>query len=128
MGDDDRAILLNRDVIAINQDSLGIQGTKILDHNTTTITRCTSAVVCSTIVVKAQQSGGWEIWVRPLSGGDIAAVLYNKGEQPIDIALNLSDISAFNRSTIHRMNVKELFSGNTSTVEQTITAKQVPPH
>ncbi|EGG17735.1 putative alpha-N-acetylgalactosaminidase [Cavenderia fasciculata] len=60
-------ILTNADIIAVDQDALGIQGQR------------------------AYQSGTSEVWTRPLVGGAIAAVLFNRGEQPATIELT-SDI------------------------------------
>ena len=53
MPDDIRAILLNKNIIAIDQDPLGKQGFKIYDE------------------------GYFEIWQKPLLGGDIAICLLN---------------------------------------------------
>jgi len=53
MSDEIKNILLNPELIAIDQDSLGKQGFKILDH------------------------GNFEIWQKPLSKGNIAVCLLN---------------------------------------------------
>jgi alpha-galactosidase len=47
-------ILTNKDVIAVDQDPLGIQGRKIADD------------------------GDFEVWARPLKGGERAVVLFNR--------------------------------------------------
>ncbi|EGF89303.1 alpha-galactosidase [Asticcacaulis biprosthecium C19] len=47
-------ILTNKDVIAVDQDPLGQQGRKLVDD------------------------GDFEVWVRPLAGGDRAVVLFNR--------------------------------------------------
>lgn len=49
-------ILTNKEVIAVNQDSLGIQGFKCF------------------------QEGDWEIWAKPLKGGDLALCFLNRGK------------------------------------------------
>jgi alpha-galactosidase len=51
-----KAILTNRDVIAINQDSLGKQGTR------------------------AYTESEVEVWTRPLSGGALAIAVVNVGD------------------------------------------------
>lgn len=61
-----RAILLNRDVIAVDQDALGIEG-----H-------------------RAWKDGDAEIWVKPLAGGSEAIVLLNRGTHPQSIRLDWS--------------------------------------
>lgn len=53
MSDEIKSILLNPEVIAVDQDSLGTQGFKILDH------------------------GNFEIWQKPLSNEQIAICLLN---------------------------------------------------
>ena len=55
------SILLNKEVIAIDQDKLGVQGRRV------------------------SKDGDQEIWVKPLSDGGRALLLFNRGEQPIRI-------------------------------------------
>ncbi|MBV9883700.1 MAG: glycoside hydrolase family 27 protein [Sphingomonadaceae bacterium] len=57
-----RDILLNREVIAVDQDRLGAQG-----HRT-------------------WRQGTSEVWVKPLAGGARAVLLLNRGEAPAEIA------------------------------------------
>jgi alpha-galactosidase len=59
-------ILLNKEVIAIDQDSLGKQGTRI------------------------SKDGDTELWSKALNGGDYAVALFNRGEQPAQVAVNWS--------------------------------------
>lgn len=68
MTDRTRAIPLNRGVIAVDQDPLGVQGHRI---------RAESAR---------------EVWVKPLADGARAVVLLNRGEQPAQIALVWTEI------------------------------------
>jgi len=56
-------ILTNRDVIAVDQDSLGVQGRR------------------------AFKDGDTEIWVKPLAGGSQAVVLLNRGDSARPIRL-----------------------------------------
>jgi alpha-galactosidase len=56
-----RSILLNKDVIAIDQDRLGIQGRRVATD------------------------GDREIWVKPLADGGRALLLFNRGSQPVRI-------------------------------------------
>jgi alpha-galactosidase len=55
------AMLENREVIAIDQDPLGIQGRVLNQH------------------------GSGQVWVKPLAGGDRAVALLNRGSQPLRI-------------------------------------------
>jgi alpha-galactosidase len=56
-----REILVNREVIAVDQDALGIQGRKVRDD------------------------GDQEVWARPLSGGALAVALLNRGDAPVRV-------------------------------------------
>ena len=56
-----RSILLNKEVIAIDQDSLGQQG-----H-------------------RAAKDGTNEVWVKPLASGGRAVLLFNRGDRPATI-------------------------------------------
>jgi alpha-galactosidase len=69
-------MLTNRDVIAINQDALGVQGTRIA------------------------QDGNGDVWVKPLANGDRAVALLNRGTNPLTIttsttALGLAHASSY---------------------------------
>ena len=59
-----RAILTNREVIAVDQDRLGVQGRRVW------------------------RQGDQEVWVKPLSGGARAVLLFNRGEQPASFGFN----------------------------------------
>ncbi len=61
-----RAILTNREVIAVDQDPLGIEGRR------------------------AWKKGDAEIWVKPLTGGREAVVLLNRGPRALPIRLDWS--------------------------------------
>ena len=68
MADETKAILTNREVIAIDQDSLGKQGYR---------------------VSKAAEQ---EIWVKPLSGGSLAVGLFNRADKSALMVVSWSDI------------------------------------
>jgi alpha-galactosidase len=61
-----RAILTNRDVIAVDQDALGRQGHRVA------------------------KVGDAEVWMKPLSGGGRALLLLNRGETPRTIRADWS--------------------------------------
>lgn len=69
MDDLTKSILLNKDVIAVNQDPLGVPGWR---------------------VKKLDQI---EVWKRPLKGGDIAVVFVNLDEVPRDIDVSWSQLN-----------------------------------
>jgi alpha-galactosidase len=62
MSDATREILTNRDVIAVDQDSLGVQGW-----------------------LAEQASPGLQVWVKPLAGGARAALLLNRSDAAAEI-------------------------------------------
>jgi alpha-galactosidase len=59
-----RDILLNKEVIAVDQDALGIQGRRVW------------------------KDGDKEVWVKPLSGGRRAVLLFNRGTAPVEIGFS----------------------------------------
>ena len=63
-----KAILTNREVIAVDQDALGKEGTPLL------------------------KNGAPEIWARPLTNGAVAVGLFNRGEKASSMTLKLADL------------------------------------
>ena len=63
-----RGLLLNREVIAIDQDALGKQGRL------------------------ARRSGSSEIWIKPLADGSTAIAIFNRGESPAEIDVRWLEI------------------------------------
>lgn len=64
-------ILLNEEAIAVNQDPLGIQGTR------------------------DGEIGDREVWSKRLAGGEVAVILFHRGEEPVDVETDVAttDIS-----------------------------------
>lgn len=67
MTDETKAILLNKEVIAINQDKLGAQGFRV------------------------SQNGDLEVWKKPLSDG-VAVALFNRGAAPAKMSVKWSEV------------------------------------
>ncbi|MEI5689006.1 glycoside hydrolase family 27 protein [Sphingomonas kyungheensis] len=78
-----RAILLNTDVIAVDQDRLGIQGHRVW------------------------KDGDREIWSKPLSDGGRALLLFNRGDTPAAIA---ADWTMLGLPRQVRMEVRDLWA------------------
>jgi alpha-galactosidase len=96
-----RAILTNREVIAVDQDSLGIAGRR---------------------VVKDSDS---EVWSRPLQDGGRAVVLLNRGSAPRSVAVPWQ---ALGYPADFIAQVRDLWTGKVSVgVKQGFSAK-VAPH
>jgi alpha-galactosidase len=70
MTEETKELLMNKEVIAIDQDTKGVQGRRIWDE------------------------GPLEIWAKPLADGGQAVGLFNRGESQLKITLDLSKIGA----------------------------------
>lgn len=68
MSDVTRSILMNREVIAVDQDPLGKQGDRVWEVD------------------------GLELWSKPLHGGSEAVAMFNRGNGPTLMTFHLSDI------------------------------------
>ena len=66
-----KAILANAEVIAVDQDPLGMAGRKVWDD------------------------GAREVWMRPLADGSRAVVLFNRGSEPAPVAATWADLGLF---------------------------------
>ncbi len=73
MSDEIREILTNKEVIAVDQDSLGKQGTRVKDL------------------------GDLEVWSRVLADGSRAVALFNRGEKEAEISFEWRDIGYSNK-------------------------------
>ena len=69
MSDETKAILTNKDLIAIDQDKLGVQGLRFLIRE------------------------GLEYWFKPLSNGDWAMTIFNPTRHPLSCSLNWQDFN-----------------------------------
>ncbi|HEY4115075.1 MAG TPA: glycoside hydrolase family 27 protein [Rhizomicrobium sp.] len=79
-----RAILTNRQVIAVDQDALGQEGTRVA------------------------KDGDAEVWARPLANGGRAAVLLNRGTAPRAITVTWPQL---NLAAGQTMRVRDLWRG-----------------
>jgi alpha-galactosidase len=68
MKPDIAAILMNKEVIAVDQDKLGKQGVRVAKEGTT------------------------EVWAKPLEGGAHAVALFNRGEDTAKVTAKWSDV------------------------------------
>jgi alpha-galactosidase len=68
MDDVTKSILMNKAVIAVDQDPLGVQGDRV------------------------RETGPFEIWSKPLRGGDVAVGLFNRSNTPYPMTLRLKDV------------------------------------
>jgi alpha-galactosidase len=76
MTDTDKSILMNKEAIAIDQDSLGKQGDRLYE------------------------SGDLDVWTKPLSGGRVAVGLFNRSWSVRDVSVDLAMIGFKNGAMI----------------------------
>jgi alpha-galactosidase len=76
MDETTHSILLNREVIAIDQDPLGRQGARVW------------------------KAGNAEVWVKPLSGGAKALLLFNRGGAPALIRATADQVTVAGRAPV----------------------------
>ncbi len=93
------AMLENRQVIAVDQDPLGIQGTVV------------------------QQEGAGQVWSKPLAGGDAAIALLNRGPESLRISTDATQVGLRSAATY---TVRDLWAGTTESATGAISAV-VPP-
>ncbi|WP_460343552.1 glycoside hydrolase family 27 protein [Actinoallomurus acanthiterrae] len=94
------SILTNKAVIAVDQDSLGKQGTQV------------------------SSSGGHDVLAKPLANGDVSVVLFNETGSTATIS---TTASAIGKSGSSGYTLTDLWTGGTSTTSGTISAS-VPAH
>ena len=68
MSNETKELYLNKDMIAINQDSLGVQGHRVSDDK------------------------GKQVWIKPLLNGDVAVALLNNNSTTQTVECNFADI------------------------------------
>jgi alpha-galactosidase len=76
MSEETRGVLVNREVIAIDQDALGIQAHRVYSD------------------------GPVEVWAKPLTNGDIAVGLFAKGDSSEQISVSLRELGLSDRAAL----------------------------
>jgi alpha-galactosidase len=94
-----KSILMNREVIAVDQDPLGKQGQRL------------------------SKSGDVEIWSRSLAGGSVAVALFNRGEAPARASLKLADLGSGLKGK-----ARELWAGRDVSFKKGTYSANVPRH
>jgi len=84
------ALLMNREVLAVNQDPLGKQARRV------------------------QKNGPSEVWAKPLSGGSAAVVLLNRGSSAAEITCTAGEIGMLDASKLARDLWKQVDIGDFS--------------
>jgi alpha-galactosidase len=94
------AILMNREVIAIDQDGEGKQGRRI------------------------RKSGDLEVWAKPLSGNGLAVGLFNRSSAPAEISVKWSELGLNSAPA----RARDLWAHNDVKVDGTQYSVTVPAH
>ncbi|XP_028793250.1 alpha-galactosidase-like [Neltuma alba] len=90
-------LLTNKEVIAVNQDSLGVQGKKV------------------------KSEGGLEVWAGPLSDNRIAVVLWNRSSSKATVTASWSDIGLQSEKPV---DARDLWEHSTQTsISEKISAE-----
>jgi alpha-galactosidase len=96
-----RDILLNREVIAVDQDRLGREGHKVRDD------------------------GDREVWAKPMEGGGQAVILFNRGAEAAPISVSWHELGLADEA---KLQVRDLWQHkDLGTLGGTFTVR-VPPH
>lgn len=93
------SMLENREVLAVDQDQLGVQGTMVAEH------------------------GSAQVWAKPLAGGAAAVALLNRSAQPVSIATTASQVGLAAAKTYQ---VRDLWAHETTTSPGDISAVVAP--
>ncbi|MBB3695416.1 alpha-galactosidase [Sphingomonas sp. BK580] len=96
-----RDILLNREVIAVDQDPLGVQGHRV------------------------RRDGDLEVWSKPLADGGRAVTLWNRGETPARIT---AEWAALGLPASVKLKVRDLWAHRNLGSSSRQFASQVAPH
>jgi alpha-galactosidase len=99
MSDATKATLLNREVIAVNQDSLGRQARRV------------------------SQDGKTEVWARPLAGAAWAVGLFNRGDAPAKVTVKLAAVGAEGK-----VKVRDLWAHSDQGTAEGELSATVAPH
>lgn len=96
-----QSILMNREVIAVDQDAAGTEGTLV------------------------RKDGDAEIWARPLSDGSRAVVLFNRSTEPRKIRVEWSDVE---QGHDRRFAVRDLWQHRDLGIVEKGYSARVPAH
>jgi alpha-galactosidase len=94
-----KSLLMNKDIIAIDQDALGKQGDRL------------------------SKNGDLETWTRSLSGGAVAVGLFNRSTTAAPMMLKLSDLNLK-----HTSSIRDVWAATTLTAPNSELTATVPPH
>ena len=83
-------LLSNAEVIAVNQDQLGKQASRVL------------------------KEGNIQVWTKPLFDGSLAVAVFNLGEEPLNYLLSLESLGLNGKCTLRDLWKQQSFAGDKS--------------
>lgn len=110
MTPDTKSILLNKEIIAIDQDTLGRQGTCYRDN------------------------GDYQIWIKPLAGNEKAVCLLNKSDEKKSVMVDftlLNQVSSGRRGgggKLEDFRIRDLWEHKDLVLKETSTYIELVPH
>jgi alpha-galactosidase len=96
MTEADKALLMNKDAIAIDQDSLGKQGDRLYE------------------------SGDLDVWTKPLSGGRVAVGLFNRSWSVREVSVDLEQIGFKSGGSVRNVWEKKDLGHRSGVVTETL--------
>ncbi|WP_348268270.1 glycoside hydrolase family 27 protein [Edaphobacter paludis] len=96
MTEADKSLLMNKDAIAIDQDSLGKQGDRLYE------------------------SGDLDVWTKPLSGGRVAVGLFNRSWSVREVSVDLGQIGFPNGGSVRDVWEKKDLGHRSGVVVETL--------
>lgn len=108
MDSDCKSLVANPRVIAVHQDKAGRPGKRLKN-----------------VINETDGSVGAQVWGRPLAGGGVAAVFFNRGEQSRDISATFRELGLDAKEAV----AVDVWTGEvTKGVTSPFTARGVRPH
>jgi alpha-galactosidase len=99
-----KTILTNKEMIAINQDTLGRQGTCYRDNY------------------------GYQIWTKPLANNEKAVCLLNKSDEKKSVLVDFALLGKTRTSTLENYRVRDVWEHKDVNLKETSMYIELPPH
>jgi alpha-galactosidase len=99
-----KTILTNKEMIAINQDTLGRQGTCYRDNY------------------------GYQIWTKPLANNEKAVCLLNKSDEKKSVLVDFALLGKTRTSTLENYRVRDVWEHKDVNLKETSMFIELPPH
>ncbi|MED6119973.1 hypothetical protein PIB30_016774, partial [Stylosanthes scabra] len=101
LDDTTKELLSNSEVIAVNQDKLGVQGKKVKSNN------------------------GLEVWAGPLSGNKVAVILWNRSSSKAKVTASWSDLGIKSATSV---DARDLWEHSTTSLDSGEISAELDSH